>query len=167
MAKLDARETIAAFILANRDSLYRLAYSYVGNKEDAMDILGDTICKALSSARSLKNPAVVKAWIFRIAVNSALDFLRKRRRDLYLESDAVASESDMYQDIDLQTALARLSTRNRTIIALRFYEDMKIEEIAEVLGENINTIKTALYSSLRRLRVELDDHGPGIAQGGG
>jgi RNA polymerase sigma-70 factor (ECF subfamily) len=151
MDRHTGHDIITGFILENRDSLYRLAYSYVRNREDALDIMEDAICKALSRARSLNNPAVVRAWTYRIVVNSALDFLRKRRRDLYLESDMLESETDKYQDFDLQSAIASLSTRNRTIILLRFYEDIKIEEVAEIMGENVNTIKTALYSSLKRL----------------
>ncbi len=157
MDRHSRRDIITGFVLENRDALYRLAYSYVRNREDALDIMGDAICKALSREKSLKDPALVKAWTYRILVNSALDFLRKRRGNLYLESDAIESERDRYQDFDLQNAIESLSIRNRTIIVLRFYEDMKIEEIAEIMGENVNTVKTALYSSLRRLRMELED----------
>jgi RNA polymerase sigma-70 factor (ECF subfamily) len=88
-------------------------------------------------------------------------------RELYLESDVTAPETDSCPDIDLETALTRLSTRNRTIIVLRFYEDMRIEDIALVLGQNVNTVKTALYSTLKKLRVELEDEVPEIVRGGG
>ncbi len=156
MDRQSKHDVITGCILDNQNQLYRLAYSYVNNREDALDIVQESICKALSSAKSLNSPAVVKTWCYRIVVNSALDFLRRRRKDLYLEADRVVSESDEYRDFDLQTAIANLSTRNRTIILLRYYEDMKLEEIAEIMGENVNTIKTALYSTLRRLRVQLN-----------
>lgn len=167
MDRQTGHDVITDFILENRDSLYRLAYSYVRNREDALDIMEDAICKALSRAKSLRDPDLVKAWTYRIVVNSALDFLRKRRKDLYLESDVLESESDKYQDLDLQSAIASLSTRNRTIVLLRFYEDMKIEEVAEIMGENVNTIKTALYSSLKRLRMQMEDPDSGTPWGGG
>lgn len=66
------------------------------------------------------SPAVVRAWCYRIIVNSALDYLRRHRRHLYLEADRLESESDKYQDFDLHSAIMSLSTRNRTIILLRF-----------------------------------------------
>ncbi len=157
MNKRSNRDVITAFILQNQDRLYRFAYSYVRDREDALDIVQDSICKALSSEKSLSSSTAVKTWCYRIVANCAIDFLRTRRNSLYLEADKVETGCDKYLDFDLQTAIASLSTRNKTIVILRFYEDMKIEEIARIVGENPNTVKTALYSSLRKLRVQLDD----------
>ena len=64
MARNDSYNIVTTLILNNRDSIYRMAYSYVHNKEDAQDIVQDSICKALTSIRSLKNQAYVKAWFY-------------------------------------------------------------------------------------------------------
>ena len=67
------------------------------------------------------------------------------------------STVDHYADIDLHKALEDLPIQYRSIIVLRFFEDLKIEEIATVLDENVNTVKTRLYKALRMLRVQIDD----------
>lgn len=164
MAKTLSRQAITGFITESRDSAYRLAYSYVRNREDALDIIQDSICKALSSAKSLDNPTALRAWFYRIVVNTALDFLRKHRRHMYVEADSLEAATDRYEDFDLRNAIASLSTVNQTVIILRFYENLTLDEIAAVLNENVNTIKTRLYSSLKKLRIELEEP-DGLAQG--
>lgn len=154
------RRLITDFILENRELLYRLAFGYAQNTEDALDIVEDSIYKALSSEKSLVKPEAVRSWCCRIVVNSALDFQRRRRKQTVFSEDEMENAmpvTDKYQDFDLREALSKLPARNRTILGLRFYEDMKLPEIAEVLGENLSTVKTALYSSLEKLRLALSD----------
>jgi RNA polymerase sigma-70 factor (ECF subfamily) len=161
MSEKNNFDIVTGFIMDNRDPIYRLAYSYVHDKDDALDIIQDSICKALSSMKSLKNPMLVKPWFFRIIVNTALDFLRKNKKYLYLDADTLEAlapgSTDEYHDFELQKAIEKLSTINKTIIVLRFYKDFKLEEISIILNENINTIKTKLYSSLKKLRIELEE----------
>lgn len=64
---------------------------------------------------------------------------------------------DSYTDMDLKRTLEELLTKYRSVIVLRYFEDMKINEVAEVLNENTNTIKTRLYQALQLLRVKLND----------
>jgi len=153
-------EAITDFIMRSRESTYRLAFSYVHNKDDALDIIQESTYKALSSVRTLRDPAVLKTWFYRIVVNTALDFLRKHRNNVCLDVDRVEvllpSRDDKYPDIDLRAALEHLSPANKTVIILRFFEGLKLEEIAGVLNENVSTTKTRLYSSLTKLRVELE-----------
>lgn len=149
------------FLIENREAYYRLAYSYVHNQDDALDIVQDAICKALSSSKSLNDPNAIKSWFYRIVVNTSLDYIRKNKRLLYVEDEDLEvigpSKSDQYEDYDLQKALEKLPTMSKTIITLRFFEDMTFEEIAQILDLNINTVKTRFYTSIRKLRIELDD----------
>lgn len=62
---------------------------------------------------------------------------------------------DNYEDFDLQKALDNLPDKYRTVVVLRYFEDLKIEEIAQILNENTNTVKTRLYKSLEKLRIKL------------
>lgn len=153
-------DVITNFIIEYRESSYRLAYSYVKDKDEALDIVQDAICKALSNENSLKDLSSVKPWFFRIVVNTSIDFLRKNKRTLYVEDETLeaigGSEEDAYEDMDLKEAIDHLPTRDKTLIQLRFYEGMKIEEIAIAMNENINTIKTRLYASLKKLRIHLE-----------
>ncbi len=149
------------FLIENREAYYRLAYSYVHNKDDALDIVQDAICKALGSSKSLNDPTAIKSWFYRIVVNTSLDFIRKNKRLVYVEDDDLEvlgpSKNDQYEDFDLQQALEKLPTMSKTIITLRFFEDMTFEEIAQILDQNINTVRTRFYTSIRKLRIELDD----------
>ncbi|WCN37905.1 sigma-70 family RNA polymerase sigma factor [Aneurinibacillus uraniidurans] len=148
-------------ITENKENVYRLAFSYVKNAEDALDIVQDSIHKALSSSETLKSEGSMKGWFYRIVVNTSLDFLRKQGKiqpmdDKTLEFHSPISE-DAYHDIDLERALDELPHAFRTVVILRYFEDLKIEEIAEVLDENISTVKTRLYTALRKLRIKMGD----------
>lgn len=157
MGKDVCREIVTDFIVENRDSAYRLAYSYVHEREDALDIVQDSVCKALSSVKSLDRPDAVKTWFYRIVINTAIDFIRRHKKHLFVEVDRLAAANDSYSDFDLSSAIASLSTANKTVIVLRFHENMKLDEIATVMNENLSTTKTRLYSSLKKLRVQLEE----------
>lgn len=160
MRKKDLEEKVTNYIIDNKEKYYRLAYSYVKNPDDTLDIVQESIYKALSSINKLKNPDYINTWFYRIVVNTSLDHLRKQKKiDIV---DAVTLEKysdgihDNYQNVDLLRALDELPVGYRSIIVLRYFEGLKIEEIANVLNENVNTIKTRLYSALKKLRIKLD-----------
>ncbi|MFA9424280.1 MAG: RNA polymerase sigma factor, partial [Sedimentibacter sp.] len=136
-------------------------YSYVRNVDDTLDIIQEAIFKAIVSLDNLKNPEYIRTWFYRILINSALDFLRKRKKLIVVDEEFISSfdcgSVDTYADIDLHKALDELPDNYRSIIVLRFFEDLKIEEIAEILDENVNTVKTRLYKSLEKLRINLNE----------
>lgn len=160
MFKTLKRKKVEEFIIDNRENFYRVAYSYVRNEQDALDILQDAIYKALNSVENLKESKYIKTWFYRIVVNSSIDFLRKNKKygDL-LEIDHLESleSHDEHTDIDLKRNLDDLPEKYRIVIVLRFFEDLKIEEIANILDENVNTIKTRLYKGLKILRIEIEN----------
>lgn len=147
------------YIVENQERFYKIAYSYVKNEDDALDIVHDAICKALQKIDTLKNIGVVKTWFYKILVNSAIDYIRKNNKYVSLSQEDMINEkisNDIYSDIDLEQALNRLPEEYKSIIMLRYFEDMKIEEIANVLQQNINTVKTKLYKGLRRLKIKIN-----------
>ena len=147
------------YIVENQERFYKIAYSYVKNEDDALDIGHDAICKALQKIDTLKNIEVVKTWFYKILVNSAIDYIRKNNKYVSLSQEDMINEkisNDIYSDIDLEQALNRLPEEYKSIIMLRYFEDMKIEEIANVLQQNINTVKTKLYKGLRRLKIKIN-----------
>lgn len=141
----------------NYQKYYRLAYSYVHNEADAMDIVQEGAYKAILKSGLLENPDYVGTWIYRIMVNEALSFIRKQKHPFEeLNEEFQPSTADQYEDIDLKRAIEQLGEPDGTIIKLRFYEDMKLEQIADILDENLNSIKSRLYRSLKRLRFSLE-----------
>ena len=73
------------------------------------------------------------------------------------EGKDAGSVEDTYADIDLQRALEALPAEDKAIVILRFFEDRKIEEIAVILDENVNTVKSRLYRSMKKMRISLSD----------
>ncbi|RDI36445.1 RNA polymerase sigma factor [Falsibacillus pallidus] len=148
-------------IQENKESVYRLAFSYVKNQQDALDIVQESIRKSFTSVSALKNETVIKSWFFRIVVNTSLDFLRKNKRIQLVDDETMEMISpgteDQYANLDLEKAMEELPNKYRVIVILRFFEDMKIEEISAVLNEKISTVKTRLYKALRLLKEQLSD----------
>lgn len=147
------------YIVNNQEGFYKVAYSYVKNQDDALDIVHDSICKALSKLDSLKDEEAIKPWFYKILINSSIDYIRKNSKYVTLEEELLSDEhnsNDTYTDIDLQRVLEKLPEEYRVIIVLRYFEDMKIDEIANVLSQNTNTIKTKLYTGLRRLKIKIN-----------
>jgi RNA polymerase sigma-70 factor (ECF subfamily) len=152
---------ITDYVIQYKENHYRLAFSYVKNADDALDIVQESIYKALKSKDSLKNANYIKTWFYRIVVNTAINFLRKQKRVGVVDEESLLSLNggvmDNYENIDLQKALDALPASYRSVVILRYFEDLKIDEIAEVLNENVNTVKTRLYKSLEKLRLQMDD----------
>ena len=122
-----------------------------------MDVVQESACKAIIQCKKLKDTTKLLPWLCRIVVNTSLDLLRNQIKEQPAEELPEAAAEDKYEELDLKKALKRLEPENRTVIILRYFEDMKIEDIALVVDENVNTVKTRLYRSLKKLRIQLDD----------
>ena len=112
------------------EKYYRLAYSYVHNEADALDIVQEAAYKAILKSDSLKEPQYVETWVYRIVINEACSFLRSRKESVDVEEIQAASE-DIYENIDLKRAIENLDPKDRAIVVLRFFEDRQLEEIAK------------------------------------
>lgn len=160
--KSQLTQNLEDYIIENQELFYRLAYSYVKNPDNALDIVQDSIYKAFTSINSLKNPSYMKTWLYRIIVNTSIDFIRRNKREVIMDNDILLSIDkgimDKYSDFDLKVTIDNLPENYKSIIILRFFEDLKINDIANILDENVNTIKTRLYKSLEVLRLSMDDN---------
>lgn len=161
MTKIDKLKLLESFITEHQEAHYRLAYSYVRNKENALDIVQDSILKALRSIDRLEEINYLKTWFYRIIVNTSIDFIRKHRRVTVMDDDILVVHlpqlEDEMTDMDLREAIDQLPPKYKTLIILRFFEDLKIDEIAEITGHNVNTVKTRLYRALKKLRIEVGE----------
>lgn len=160
MKKQDIRRTLITLITEQKESYYRLAFSYVKNEQDALDIVQESIHKALLSVDKIKELHSIKSWFYKIIVNTSLDFLRKRKKTVLVEDHQLEiyqkGKVDDYSDMDLQQAIEELPHKYKIIIILRYFEDFKMEEIADVLDENVNTVKTRLYKAHKMLRLKME-----------
>lgn len=160
MDKSSLEKQIVDYVIRYKENHYRLAYSYVKNVDNALDIVQESILKAISSMDSLRNSNYIKTWFYRIVVNTSLDFLRRQKGVIVVDEEILSQYDsgviDKYQNIDLQMALEDLPDKYRSVIVLRYFEDLKIEEIAEILDENTSTIKTRLYKALEKLHIKMN-----------
>ena len=151
-------DQLSSHLRREQDRLYRLAYNYAGNEQDALDILQTAMVKALT-ATPMREPQYLSTWVYRIVVNTALDWLRSRKRIVPVEGEYFEGLPDKAGSIDtegLQCALDDLPTEYKTIIVLRYLEELKIQEVADILQLNLSTTKTRLYHALRMLRLEME-----------
>jgi RNA polymerase sigma-70 factor (ECF subfamily) len=150
-----------------QDRLYHSIYRVVDNAEDAADVVQDAFLNAYQSLNSFKGDAEFFTWLYRIAFNSAISLKRKRKAVLRLEwgdgkpgheppdeSAFIEPGSNLARTEDeviLQNALNRLSPEHRSVLVLKDLEGQKYEDIAEILGVPIGTIRSRLH----RARLEL------------
>jgi len=143
-------------ITDNYEKYYRLAYSYMRNEDDALDVVQESAYRAIRDCGKVKNKDYLSTWIYRIVVNTALDLLRKKKKETLTEELPEIPVEDQYQETELRTILNQLDHKSKTIIILRYFEDLKLEDIADILGDNLNTVKARLYRSLKKLRLNLE-----------
>ncbi len=152
-------DQIIEYILANQEKFYRLAYSYIKNPDGAMDAVQNAICRALEKYRTLRDIKAVKTWFYRILVNECLMYLRKHNREIPVDSDnwegwntGVYIESAFEPGEEVMKKLERLNPEVRSVIILYYFDELTLKEIAEVTRTNLNTVKSRMYSGLRKLK---------------
>lgn len=154
-------EIIEKTILEQYNQYYRLAYSYVHNEADACDIVQNGAYKALRNCQTLRNQEYVKTWVYRIILNEIFRFLKQPKLGSYEDVQGEMENPEEYSEvachsIDLQRALDALPEQDKAVIVMKYFEDKKLEEIADILNENLSTIKSRLYRSLKKLRIRLE-----------
>ena len=151
----DNRQLLVEHILNGQTDFYRLAVSYVKNRDAALDVVQEAIVKALSKVDTVREPAYLKTWFYRILINEAMNHFRRNRNLVSLEEvmvDRAVESGDPGERLDLYDAIDRLSFQEQTVIKLRYFEDMKLEEIAQATGANLNTVKSRLYKAIRKIK---------------
>ena len=151
-------ETLTSFLIETQARSYRLAYSVLHNREEALDAVQAAVCRALERQDSLRDPGAVKTWFTRILMNACQDTLRQRGRVVPFpeEGPELGREDPEPADDTLARRVNALPAEVGTVIKLRFYEELTLKEIGEVTGQNISTVKSRLYAGLRKLRVAME-----------
>lgn len=140
--------------------LYRHIQRMVGNREDAQDILQEVLLLIFRKLHTFRGDASMKTWVFRIASNRAIDFIRQSRRrptealdeKLSVNDSPLAFTQRQAQIDALGHALEQLPTEQRQIVILKEINGLTFREIAEIVQIPENTAKTRMYTSLRKLR---------------
>lgn len=152
---MTAREEFEKFISANLDSAYRFAFILTQKREDAEDVVNESVIRALNGIGKLRNRQYMKTWFYRIIINTSASYIKKNRRAVLSERDITEAIYDDYSVLTIESLTHMLDEKHRNIVVLRFCEDMPIKDIAEILCENENTVKTRLYKALKILKREV------------
>ena len=153
----DAKEILIDFVKNNQEKLYRVAFSYSRNEEEALDLIQEAITKALKNIDKLKEKEYIKTWFYRILINECLQYIKKDKRIITCELQEIESKVEWndnisVEGIDVYKCVQSLNEKLKTVIILRFFEDMKIDEIAKITKTNENTVKSRLYKGLKELK---------------
>ncbi|MCJ8012147.1 sigma-70 family RNA polymerase sigma factor [Paenibacillus sp. KQZ6P-2] len=162
-AKLTEQE-FSERIESCKEKLYRFAYCYVKNEQEALEIVSEATYKAYLSFKNMNNPEYFETWISRIVINCALDYMRKNKRYTYMEDSAVEFSTmegpvSLEEKWDLYEALDQLQPEDKAFIILKYFEDKRFKDMAEVLSLPENTVKTKVYRILAKLKKHLIKEG--------
>lgn len=127
--------------------------------DDANDVLQNAFLKAWSNLDDFQNKSKISTWLYRIAINEALDFVRREKNKLSADADISLANrlmADEYFDGDeaqalLQEAIAQLPDVQRTVFTLRYYDDMKYSEISKLLNTSEGALKASYHIAVQKI----------------
>ena len=161
-----------------QERIYATIYHMTGNHEDANDLAQEAFIKAFSALKSFKGGSTFDTWLYRIAVNKTINFLKQRKNKFHLslndidfnaehDPDLMALISDKTPTRDvaltelqkkLNEALLRLSEPHRMVVVLHDVQDLSHDEIAEIMGCNIGTVRSRLFYARQQLQGHLAEY---------
>jgi len=158
-------EALARLVPAYRRRVFGLAYGILGDRAAAEDVAQEVFVKVWQVFDSFDGRAQLSTWIYTITRNAAISALRKRPRAVSMSEEAVAAEVDTIAasrqpdeagDAQLWRLVQELPDKQRQAIVLFYQEDRSIEEVANMLGMPVNTVKTHLHRGRARLAAVMD-----------
>lgn len=161
-------DTEAFSIVVDRygDGVLRLAMRIVGDHDLARDIVQETFIKAWSHLGRWRGKSTLSTWLFRIAYNTAITHMRRRRRPLVSLHSSVADEEEPFSSeeenvlseeryAELEAALGRLAPDERALVTLFYNDDCSVAECARIMRLSESNIKVRLHRVRKKLKDEL------------
>lgn len=143
------------------EDIYRMAYVYVNNKDDALDIVQEVAYQSFKKINTLKNPEFFKTWLMKITMNCAINLVKKNKKVVPLKpefEDFIGLEDDdVPLTLSLQGFIDTLEEDEKSVVLLRYYNDYTFKEISELLNIPLGTAKSVLYRALDKLRKKYKD----------
>ncbi|WP_368491016.1 sigma-70 family RNA polymerase sigma factor [Clostridium sp. BJN0013] len=163
-AKKGDDTSFVELINSYKENLYKMAFIYVKNEQDALDIVSDTVYKAYMNINKLRESQYFSSWIIKILINLSINKLKSNKNIVYvddynlLDKDSNISEMEfnISKNIDLYNAMDNLSIKYKNLIILKYFQDMTIPQISKLLEYPEGTVKVYLRRALKKLKVELE-----------
>jgi RNA polymerase sigma-70 factor, ECF subfamily len=162
-AQRGSREAFAVLVGRHERSLYATALSLSHSSWDASDAVQDAFVEAFVRLRKLRDPEKFGPWVSAIVVNKCRDVWRRQRPS---PTDTMLLEGEAYEfhgpetSLDVLQALRELDEEFRTVVALRYFRDLKVDQIAEIVGCPPGTVKSRLHRAMTLLRGRLQPGHP-------
>ncbi|QDQ02720.1 sigma-70 family RNA polymerase sigma factor [Lysinibacillus fusiformis] len=160
LAKDGDEQAFYQLIEQEQHKLYRMAYVYVQNENDAVEVFQQTVIRAYEGLPQLKEPHYFSTWLTRILINCCKTYIAKKNAVHLVEPhtlEDINSTSPTYieEELDLWQSLCELEEKYKTVLLLRFYQDHSVKEIAAILQSPEGTVKTHIRRGLQALRQQL------------
>lgn len=147
-------QALVELLTQHEDMLYRTAYAYLKNEHDAIEALQELTYRALKKIHSVKEPAYIATWLVRIIINICLDVKKKQEKFVFNQDLEVASTD--HQPFEMADIIASLPIEQQELIYLKYFQDMKNADIAQLKQIPEGTVKSRLHTTLKRLRVLIE-----------
>ena len=162
------REAFAKLVSIYGEKLYWQIRKMVLTHEDAADLLQNVLLKAWLSLETFRGESKLSTWLYRIAVNECITFLNKQRAKNNVSIDDVDHsmlerlQGDEYFDGDeaqvrFQKAVLALPEKQRLVFNMRYYDEMKYEEISDILGTSVGALKASYHHAVKKIEEQLSD----------
>lgn len=143
-----------------QEYLYRIAYAYYKNEQEALDAVSECVTKVYLNLPKLRAPEYFKTWMTRILINEVLDGVKKRQKVISLDAlkeqgylpDSPEEEITREEKMDLYVALDQLSPDYRKVLILKYFQDMKVKEIAEIMETTEGAVKVLLHRGRNKMK---------------
>lgn len=164
----EKRKAFEWIVTQNSEKLYWQIRHMVLDHDNANDILQNTFVKAWTNLESFMGYSKISTWLYRIAMNETLTFLaQERRRNSVMEQDPEQTvlktlESDPYFDGNeaerlLQAAIATLPDKQRMVFNLKYFDELKYEEISQLTGTSVGALKASFHLAQKKIRDFFDN----------
>ncbi|MCR1963259.1 sigma-70 family RNA polymerase sigma factor [Clostridium perfringens] len=149
------KESFGILIKNNKEYLYKMAFLYVKDEQDALEVIHETVYRAFLNIEKLKKAKFFNTWITRILINVSIDFLKKKGKNEMLdESTPIRKERceiSTEEKLDLYNSIDLLNDNYKTVIIMMYFNDMKVKDISKVMEIPENTVKTYLRRAKQAL----------------
>lgn len=144
-------------VVENKESFYRLAYYYVKNHHDAMDVLQESILRGYSNLSKIKDENAIDKYLKKIIINTSIDFIRKNSKMVFTNDEYLKEKIVDINENYINYAIDNLEPGLKSIIVLKYFHGYKISEVAEILDISISTVKNRMHKALKQLRIEIKE----------
>ncbi len=157
-----------------KDKVFQICFRMLGNRQEAEDLAQEAFVRAYVNIRSFNITMKFSTWLYRIATNLCIDRLRKKKPDYYLDAEVAGTEGlNMYSQIasdmakpeeeveslelqeTIQVEIMKLPDKYRSVIVLKYIEELSLKEISEILDLPVGTVKTRIHRGREALRKQL------------